>query len=92
MQEWKSLKDYKTPNPERTPERAFNELRPVSSRAREKEMKPILTEINEWEFKNSIIQKIEHPKLFGKYEVFKKNSEEHIGRYATFEEAKKACL
>ena len=50
----------------------------------------IKTEINEWVYKGFCIQKSIHPKLPGKYEVFKNDKTElHIGRCNTLTECKK---
>jgi hypothetical protein len=50
-------------------------------------------EVDEWLYRGCFIQKSEHPKLMGKYEVFKNNkSQTHVGRCYTFKEAKKLCI
>ena len=49
-------------------------------------------EIGEWLYCGCFIQDSTHPKLLGKYEVFKNNKyQEHVGRCYTFLEAKKIC-
>lgn len=49
-------------------------------------------EVGEWLYKGCFIQEFEHPKLIGKYEVFKNDrSQTHVGRCFTFTEAKKLC-
>ena len=54
--------------------------------------KPIQTEAGEWLYKGCYIQESIHPKLSGKYEVFKDNkAHTHIGRYSNFKDALKAC-
>ena len=54
--------------------------------------KPIQIEDGEWFYMGCIIQKSIHPKLDGKYEVFRKNeSETHLGRCYTFSDAMKLC-
>ncbi len=35
--------------------------------------KPVRIDVDEWLYKGCFIQKFEHPKLVGKYEVFKNN-------------------
>lgn len=55
--------------------------------------KPKQIDSEEWLFKGCFIQKSTHPKLVGKYEVFKNNEEQtHVGRCYTFTEAKKLCI
>ena len=55
-------------------------------------MKPKQIEVGEWVYMGCIIQEFEHPRLIGKYEVFKKNEEQtHVGRCYTFAKAKKLC-
>lgn len=47
---------------------------------------------DEWLYYGCFIQKSVHPKLVGKYEVFKNDEPQtHIGRCHTFAEAKKLC-
>jgi hypothetical protein len=54
--------------------------------------KPIVIDPDEWLYKGCFIQKSIHPKLIGKYEVFKNNeTQDHIDRCITFLEAKKLC-
>jgi hypothetical protein len=54
--------------------------------------KPVQVEDGEWKYKGCFIQKSIHPKLIGKFEVFKDDEgQTHIGRYHTFSEAKKMC-
>jgi len=54
--------------------------------------KCIQIESGEWLYKGCFIQESVHPRLVGKYEVFKNNkSQSHIGRCYTFTEAKKLC-
>jgi hypothetical protein len=51
--------------------------------------KPKQIEVAEWLYKGCFIQESVHPKLVGKYEVFKNNEEQtHVGRCYTFTEAK----
>ena len=46
-----------------------------------------------WLYKGCFIQESEHPKLIGKYEVFKNNTpQRYVGRCHTFMEAKKLCV
>lgn len=46
----------------------------------------------EWLYKGCFIQEFTHPKLIGKYEVFKNDeAQTHIGRAHTLKEAKKLC-
>ncbi len=55
-------------------------------------VKPIQIDSQEWIYKGCFIQLFKHPKLKGKYEVFKNNKEQtHIDRTSTFLEAKKLC-
>ncbi len=55
--------------------------------------KPVRIDIDEWLYKGCFIQKFEHPKLVGKYEVFKNNeSQTHVDRCYTFTEAKRLCI
>lgn len=50
-------------------------------------------EVGEWLYKGCFIQESEHPKLVGKYEVFKNNEHQtHVGRCHTLIEAKKLCM
>jgi len=50
------------------------------------------TYINEWRYKGFIIIKFEHPKLAGKYEVFRNDKNEtNVGRCCTLKEAKELC-
>ena len=50
-------------------------------------------EVGEWLYKGCFIQELRHPKLFGKYEVFKNDTQQsHVGRCYTFLEAKKLCI
>lgn len=57
-----------------------------------KKESPRQIESNEWLYKGCFIQKSEHPKLKGKYEVFKNDKQQtHIDRCYTFAEAKKLC-
>ena len=52
----------------------------------------IQIEVEEWHYFGCFIQKNEHILLYGKYEVFKDDKgQTHVGRYATFAEAKKAA-
>jgi len=54
--------------------------------------KPKQIEVGEWLYKGCFIQESEHPKLIGKYEVFKNNKpQSHVGRCYTFTEAKRLC-
>lgn len=54
--------------------------------------KPKLIECDEWLYKGCFIQKSEHVKLIGKYEVFKNDSvQTHVGRCHTFTDARKLC-
>ena len=54
--------------------------------------KPIQIEVGEWLYKGCFIQLAPHPKLIGKYEVFKNDKEQtYIYRSHTFEEAKSLC-
>ena len=54
--------------------------------------KPRQIEVGEWLYKGCFIQESIHPKLIGKYEVFKNDeSQTHVGRCYTFTEAKKLC-
>lgn len=54
--------------------------------------RPIQIEVGEWWFMGCFIQLFTHPKLYGKYEVFKDTeAQEHIDRFRTFAEAKRAC-
>jgi hypothetical protein len=47
---------------------------------------------HEWLHHGCFIQKSEHPKLFGKYSVFKNDKNQtHVGRYATKKKAIKAA-
>lgn len=55
-------------------------------------MKPIQIETGEWLYKGCFITEFKHPKLIGKYEVFKNNkTQDHIDRCHTMTEAKKLC-
>jgi len=55
-------------------------------------MKPRQIEVGEWLYKGCFIQVSEHPKLTGKYEVFKNDKpQSHVGRCYTFTEAKILC-
>jgi len=54
--------------------------------------KPTQIECSEWLYKGCFISKFEHPKLVGRYEVFKNDEKQtHVGRCYTFEEAKVLC-
>jgi predicted Fe-S protein YdhL (DUF1289 family) len=54
--------------------------------------KLIQIEIGEWLYKDCFIQESIHPKLMGKYEVYKNDERQnHIGRCHTLAEAKKLC-
>jgi hypothetical protein len=54
--------------------------------------KPIQVDPEEWVYKGCFVQKQEHPKLTGRYEVFKNDEQQtHVGRCYTFAEAKKLC-
>lgn len=54
--------------------------------------KPRQIEVGEWLYKGCFIQESIHPKLIGKYEVFKNDEPQtHVGRCYTFNEAKKLC-
>ena len=54
--------------------------------------KPKQIDVGEWLYKGCFIQEFIHPKLVGKYEVFKNDFiQTHVGRYYTFAEAKKSC-
>jgi hypothetical protein len=54
--------------------------------------KPIPIECGEWLYKGCFIQAIDHPKLFGKYTVFKNDElQTHVNNCFTFSEAKKLC-
>lgn len=54
--------------------------------------KPEQIEIGTWRYEGCIILQREHPKLMGKYEVFRDNeTEDHIGAAYTFKEAKEIC-
>jgi hypothetical protein len=54
--------------------------------------KPKQIEVGEWMYKGCFIQESTHPKLIGKYEVFKNDKPQtHVGRCYTFIEAKKLC-
>lgn len=53
---------------------------------------PRQIEADEWLYKGCFIQGSEHPKLIGKFEVFKNDKlQTHVGRCFTFAEAKKLC-
>lgn len=54
---------------------------------------PVLIETDEWLYKGCFIQKqAVHPKLGGRFEIFKNNtSQTHVGRTYTYVEAKKLC-
>lgn len=55
-------------------------------------MKPTQIDTYEWLYKGCFIQKFEHPKLIGKYSVFKNDiPQTDVGRCYTFAEAKKLC-
>ena len=55
-------------------------------------MKPIKICFEEWLYYGCFIQKFKHPKLFGKYVVFKNNKlQTHVGICKTFIEAKNLC-
>jgi hypothetical protein len=57
-----------------------------------KKENPIQIEVGEWLYKGCFIQENTHPKLVGKYQIFKNNKEQtDIGRSHTFTEAKKMC-
>lgn len=54
--------------------------------------KAIPIEDGEWHCAGNFIQEAEHPGLSGKFEVFRDDEHQsHIGRYETFNEAKKAA-
>jgi len=54
--------------------------------------KPIQIEVGEWLYKGCFIQEFKHPKLVGKYEIFKNDeAQTHVDRCYTFTEAKKLC-
>ncbi len=54
--------------------------------------KPKQIDVDEWLYKGCFIQKSEHPKLIGKYEVFKNDkTQSYVGRCHTFAEAKRLC-
>jgi hypothetical protein len=47
----------------------------------------------EWLYKGCFIQESRHPKLVGKYEIFKNDTQQtHVGRCYTFTEAKRLCI
>ena len=49
-------------------------------------------DFEEWLHHGCFIQKSEHPKLYGKYEVFKNDKNQtHIGRYKTKKDAIEAA-
>jgi len=49
-------------------------------------------EVGEWYCAGCFIQHSEHRELYGRYEVFQDDEgQTHVGRYATFAEAKKAA-
>lgn len=53
---------------------------------------PKQIEDGEWLYKGCFIQKAEHPKLMGKYSVFKNDKPQtRVGRTHTFIEAKELC-
>jgi len=57
-----------------------------------KKEKPIQVEVGEWLYKGCFVQEFKHPKLIGKYTVFKNNqAQNHVDRCNTFQEAKKLC-
>jgi len=54
--------------------------------------KPKQIEVAEWIYKGCFIQEFKHPKLVGKYTVFKNDEQQtHIDRCYTFTEAKSLC-
>ncbi len=54
--------------------------------------KPKQIEVGAWLYKGCFIQESEHPKLIGKYEVFKNDEPQtDVGRCYTFTEAKRLC-
>lgn len=54
--------------------------------------RPIQIETKEWLYKGCFIQESVHPKLVGRYEVFKNDAAQtHVGRCNTFAEAKGLC-
>ena len=53
---------------------------------------PIQINAGEWLFKGCFIQEFKHPKLLGRFEVFKNNKQQkHIAVCNNFEQAKKIC-
>lgn len=58
-----------------------------------KSEKPFQIEAGEWYYMGCYIQESVHPKLFGKFEVFKDDEKQsHVGRYMKFSEAEKAAI
>lgn len=54
--------------------------------------KPKQIELGEWLYKGCFIQESIHPKLVGRYEIFKNDEPQtHVGRCYTFTKAKKLC-
>lgn len=54
--------------------------------------KPKQIEVGEWLYKGCFIQESQHPRLIGKYVVFKNDeTQSHVGRCYTFMDAKKLC-
>jgi hypothetical protein len=54
---------------------------------------PIKINSGEWLFKGCFIQEFKHPKLSGRFEVFKNDKQQtHISVCNNFEQAKKLCI
>jgi hypothetical protein len=55
--------------------------------------KPIQIDAGEWLFKGCFIQEFKHPKLLGRFEIFKNNKQQtHIAVCNTIKKAKQICI